>query len=63
MATARSGYPMRIKLTDDRRALVLLSIKRFFAEQLFHREVGIPEPGQKTGVEHDKRLGVGSACR
>jgi uncharacterized protein (DUF2164 family) len=33
MAADRSNYPMRIKLTDDRRALVLLSVKRFFAEQ------------------------------
>jgi uncharacterized protein (DUF2164 family) len=38
MATDRSRYPMRIKLTDERRALVLLSVKRLFAEQ-FDEEI------------------------
>ena len=33
MTTGKPGYPMRIRLTDDRRALVMLSIRRFFAEQ------------------------------
>jgi uncharacterized protein (DUF2164 family) len=33
MTSDRFQYPMRIKLTDERRALVLLSIKRFFAEK------------------------------
>jgi uncharacterized protein (DUF2164 family) len=38
MATDRSGYPMRITLTEERRALLLLSVKRFFAEQ-FDEEI------------------------
>lgn len=33
MAVDRPKYPMRIRLADERRALVLLSIRRFFAEQ------------------------------
>jgi uncharacterized protein (DUF2164 family) len=38
MATDRSRYPMRIKLTDERRALALASVKRFFVEQ-FDEEI------------------------
>ncbi len=33
MVMDRPGLPMRIKLTDERRALALVSIRRFFAEQ------------------------------
>jgi uncharacterized protein (DUF2164 family) len=33
MTTDKPAYPMRIKLTDDRQARVLLSVKRFFSEQ------------------------------
>jgi uncharacterized protein (DUF2164 family) len=38
MAADRSGYPMRIKLSDERRALALVSVKRFFAAQ-FDEEI------------------------
>jgi uncharacterized protein (DUF2164 family) len=38
MSTNGSRYPMRIKLTDERRARVVLSVKRFFAEQ-FDEEI------------------------